>query len=134
MLTTRIALRYLFSKKSHHAVNIISAISVCGVAVATAAIVVVLSVFNGFTRLSQLQLSNVDADLKLTPLEGKFVTGVDSLVNEIASLDGVKSAAAVIEERAMLVGRHCQQPVVIKAVGDDYEQVVDLGAIIIDGV
>lgn len=134
MLTTRIALRYLFSKKSHHAVNIISAISVCGVAVATAAIVVVLSVFNGFTRLSQLQLSNVDADLKLTPLEGKFVTGVDSLVSAIASLDGVKSAAAVIEERAMLVGRHCQQPVVIKAVGDDYEQVVDLGAIIIDGV
>ena len=63
MLALRIALRYLAAPKSHRAVNVISAIAVAGVAVATAAIVVVLSVFNGFSELSRRHLSFVDPDL-----------------------------------------------------------------------
>ncbi|MDE7142551.1 MAG: ABC transporter permease, partial [Muribaculaceae bacterium] len=63
MLALRIALRYLFSRKSHGAVNVISAVSVGGVAVAAAAMVVVLSVFNGFSGLAESKLSRVDPDL-----------------------------------------------------------------------
>lgn len=67
MVSLRIALRYLFSKKSHSAVNIISLISTGGVAVATIAIVCVLSVFNGFRDLAENRLSVVDPELKITP-------------------------------------------------------------------
>lgn len=134
MLSFRIALRYLFSKKSHRAVNIISAISIAGVAVATTAIVVVLSVFNGFSRLSAEQLSKVDADLKITAAEGKTIAGADSLVAVLAEIEGVKAAGAVIEERAMLVGDHARIPVEFKAVTADYRGIVDLDEVMIDGV
>ncbi|MDE5554951.1 MAG: ABC transporter permease, partial [Muribaculaceae bacterium] len=85
MLSLRIALRYLFSKKAHRAVNIISAISIAGVAVATMAIVVVLSVFNGFSKLSEDHLSKIDPELKVTVKSGKVFAGSDSLSALLAS-------------------------------------------------
>ena len=66
-----IARRYLFSKKSHNAINVISAISVCGIAIATMAMVVVLSVFNGFGGIVEGMFSAFDPDLKITVREGK---------------------------------------------------------------
>lgn len=134
MLSLRIALRYLFSKKSHRAVNIISAISIAGVAVATMAIVVVLSVFNGFSRLSAEQLSKVDADLKITATEGKTIARADSLVALLSEVEGVKTAGAVIEERAMLVTERASIPIEFKAVTPDYRGIVDLDEVMIDGV
>lgn len=134
MLSLRIALRYLFSKKSHRAVNIISAISIAGVAVATMAIVVVLSVFNGFSGLSASQLSRMDAAIRVEPREGKTIAGADSLASEFMKLSGVSSAQPVIEERAMLVSGRARVPVAFKAVQPDYRRVVDLDSVIIDGV
>lgn len=134
MLSLRIALRYLFSKKSHRAVNIISAISIAGVAVATMAIVVVLSVFNGFSGLSAAQLSRIDAAIRVEPREGKTISGADSLASEFMKLAGVSSAQPVIEERAMLVSGRARVPVAFKAVQPDYRRVVDLDSVIIDGV
>ena len=69
-LSFYIARRYLFSKKSHHAINIISMVSVCGVAVATVALVCALSVYNGFNDLVSSLFSQFDAQLKITPAEG----------------------------------------------------------------
>ena len=66
-----IARRYLFSKKSHNAINVISAISVCGIAIATMAMVVVLSVFNGFGGIVEGMFNAFDPDLKVTVKEGK---------------------------------------------------------------
>lgn len=134
MLTFKIALRYLFSKKSHHVVNIISAVSIAGVAVATMAIVVVLSVFNGFTGLSQQQLSKTDPDLLVSPAAGKIIVNADSLAEAITSLNGVIAAVPTIEERAMLISRHSQMPVIMKAVGDGYCRVLNLEEIMIDGI
>lgn len=134
MLSLRIALRYLFSKKSHRAVNIISAISIAGVAVATMAIVVVLSVFNGFSGLSASQLSRIDAAIRVEPREGKTIAGADSLASEFMKLSGVSSAQPVIEERAMLVSGRARVPVAFKAVQPDYRRVVDLDSVIIDGL
>ncbi len=134
MLTLRIALRYLFAKKSHRAVNVISAISTAGVAVATMAIMIVLSVFNGFTELSERNLSNVDPDLQLQPVRGKVFAGADSLATAISGVSGVSSASPVIEERAMLISGHAQLPVVFKAVADNYSDVLSIDSLIIDGV
>lgn len=98
------------------------------------AIVVVLSVFNGFSGLSAAQLSRIDAAIRVEPREGKTIAGVDSLASEFMKLPGVRSAQPVIEERAMLVSGRARVPVAFKAVQPDYRCVVDLDSVIIDGV
>ena len=94
-------MRYLFAKKSHNAVNVISFISMAGVAVATAAIVCVLSVFNGFSDLAMQRLSLIDPQAKVTPLKGKTIAAADSVAQAIASLPEVDSAVPMIEEHAL---------------------------------
>ncbi len=133
MLSLRIALRYLFSKKSHRAVNIISSIAIAGVAVATTAMVVVLSVFNGFSRLSEEHMSRIDPDIMIAATAGKSFGAADSLARAISAVADVMAASAVIEEKAMLVSDQARIPVEFKAVGDSYDSVVDLDGVIIDG-
>lgn len=98
------------------------------------ATVVVLSVFNGFSKLSAKQLSKIDPELKITASEGKTISNADSLISVIMTEDGVKAAESIIEERAMLVSHDSRIPVEFKAVGEDYRRVVDLDSIMIDGV
>ena len=133
MVSLRIAIRYLFSKKTHNAVNVISLISLAGVAVATMAIVCVLSVFNGFSDLSAAHLSLLDPDLKITPLEGKSISSVDSLISEIEQIDGVNVAIPTIEEQALAIYGDRQMPVMIKGVPSEYENTTDIKSIVIDG-
>ena len=67
-----IARRYLLSKKSHNVINIISGISLCGVAIATAALICILSVFNGFQSMLADLFTVIDPQLKVVPVEGKY--------------------------------------------------------------
>lgn len=134
MFTFKIALRYLFSKKSHKAVNIIAAISIAGVAVATAAIVIVLSVFNGFTSLSERQLSLIDPELLVKPRDGKVFARSDSVRDIILTVDGVTGAVATLSDRGLLVSEHSQTPVEFKGIDDGYCDVVDLDSVVIDGL
>lgn len=98
------------------------------------ATVVVLSVFNGFSKLSAQQLSKIDPELKITAASGKTISNADSLISVIMKKDGVKAAEAVIEERAMLVSNDSRIPVEFKAVSKNYRQIVNLDSILIDGV
>lgn len=133
MFSLRIAIRYLFSKKTHNAVNIISLISIAGVAVATMAIVCVLSVFNGFSDLSAMHLSILDPDLKITPIEGKTISSVDSIISEINNIEDVDVVIPTIEEQALAVYGEKQMPVMIKGVPNEYEHTTNVKSIIIDG-
>ena len=133
MTSLRIALRYLFSRKRHNAVNVISWISVAGVAVATAAIVCVLSVFNGFSKLAFSRLSEVDPDIKIVPASGKIFDSSDSLASHLAALPEFESAQPVIEEKALAMYGARQMPVTIKGVPDNYAAVSDIAGTIIDG-
>ena len=133
MTSLRIALRYLFSRKRHNAVNVISWISVAGVAVATAAIVCVLSVFNGFSKLAFSRLSEVDPDIKIVPASGKIFDSSDSLASQLATLPEFESAQPVIEEKALAIYGGRQMPVTIKGVADNYAAVSDIAGTIIDG-
>lgn len=126
MLSLRIAIRYLISKKSHSAVNVISAISVAGVAVATAAIIVVLSVFNGFSDLARSHFSLVDPDLMVSPTQGKVLVADEALLQKIKAVEGVVAATPTLTERGLLVSDASQLGVVFKGVDADYGQVVDL--------
>lgn len=133
MLSLRIALRYLLSRKSHGAVNVISAISVAGVAVATAAIVVVLSVFNGFADLAASHFSAVDADLAVTPVRGKLIEHADSLADAVLKVPGIAASAPVLTERGLLVASSAQGlqlGVVFKGVPPNYGNVVALDSAI----
>lgn len=108
--------------------------SIAGVAVATMAIVVVLSVFNGFSRLSELHMSRIDPDLLLKPVGGKVFAGADSLARAISSIHGVEAAMPSLQERALMMNGNYQVPVVFKGVGTDYQAVVDVDSVIIDGL
>lgn len=135
MLALKIALRYLFAKKSHRAVNVIAVISMAGVAVATMAIVVVLSVFNGFTDLAHSQLAAIDPDVKLLPRQGKVIASADSLVRVLEGRGDVAAAAPVLQERALLVAGDHQMPIVFKGLDPAKARAIaDLDAIVIDGV
>lgn len=128
------ALRYLFARKSHHAVNVISRISVAGVAVATAAIVCVLSVFNGFSQLTAKRLSVIDPELSIVPDSGKVIADADSLASALIEHNHLFiEAAPVVEERAMALYGSRQAPVRITGVPDGYNRVVDIENAVIDG-
>lgn len=133
MLALRIALRYFFSRKTHNAVNVISTISVAGVAVATMAIVCVLSVFNGFDDMVMSHVSLVTPTLTVEPVEGKVMADGDSVAEAVKGIEGVASAAPVIDEAALAVYRQYHLPVKIHGIPRDYESVVDYRSIIIDG-
>ena len=112
-----IARRYLFSKKSHNAINIISAISVGGVALATMALVCTLSVFNGFMDLIGGLYTNFDPQLEITPTSGKFVDAKDPLLLQVREHKEVAVVSESLEENAMIlfVGR----PLIIRLKGVD---------------
>ncbi len=134
MLALRIALRYLFARKSHSAVNVISIISTAGIAVASMAIVCVLSVFNGFSDLAAERQSAVDPDLLVTPVTGKVFQGADSLAGELMKLPGVKMVAPVLSERALAISDGAQMPVKVKGVPTPYSGVSSIATLVIDGV
>ena len=97
-----IAGRYLFAKKSHNVINIISAISAIGMAVGTAALIIILSVYNGFDSLIRSMMSNVEPDLLITPATGKTFIPDDSTFDWIYGQPSVKNMCCVLEEQVFI--------------------------------
>ena len=116
-----IARRYLFSQKSHNAINIISAISVCGVALATLALVCTLSVFNGFHDLISSFFTHFDPDLKVETIKGKTFEPDTSALVSIRTLPGVEAVSLTLEENAMAKYKGQQTMVTIKGVDDEFQ-------------
>ena len=114
-----IARRYLFAKKSHHAINIISGISVLGVAVATMAMVVTLSVFNGFQDLVADLFTAFDPELLVTPKDGQTISAKDPALLQLKKSDAVEVYTPVLEGQALVVEGGKQQVVTIKGVADN---------------
>ncbi len=133
MLSLRVALRYLFSKKSHNAVNLLSIVSVVGVAIATAAMVVVLSVFNGFSDLAKSKLSMIDPDFMVAPAAGKVIADADSLSRMLTGLSGVRLASPIVREQALAVKSDAQMPVTMLGMSSLGADATYLDAITIDG-
>lgn len=125
-----IARRYLFSKKSTHAINVISGISVVGVAVATMALVVTLSVFNGFHDLVASFFTQMDPQLKITPVKGKTALADDPILTKIRHLSEVEVATECLEEQALAVYGDRQQMVIVKGVEDNFNQLTHIQEIL----
>lgn len=130
LLSSRIALRYFISAKSHGAVNVISFISVAGVAVATAAIVIVLSVFNGFSNLTRSRFSMVDPDVLVTARNGKVFSNADSICEVLLGVDGVAAVAPTLTDRGLVIGSdNAEVGVVFKGIDSRYTGVTNLDSI-----
>lgn len=117
-----IARRYLFSKKSTHVINVISSISVIGVAVATMALVIVLSVFNGFHDLVASLFTSFDPQLKVVPVEGKTAPSDDPILTQIRLLPEVDVATETVEDHALAIYQGKQAMVKIKGVEDNFSE------------
>lgn len=117
-----IARRYLFSKKGTHVINVISSISVIGVAVATMALVIVLSVFNGFHDLVASLFTSFDPQLKVVPVEGKTAPSDDPILTQIRLLPEVDVATETVEDQALAIYQGKQAMVKIKGVEDNFSE------------
>ncbi len=125
-----IAWRYLFSKKSHHAINIISAISACGVAIATLAMVCTLSVFNGFQGLVADLFTDFDPELKITLAEGHTFPANDPALKQLKSHKDIAVVTPCMEDQALVVRNGQQVVVTLKGVDDNFMQQTDLSHIL----
>ncbi|MBD5262689.1 MAG: ABC transporter permease [Bacteroides sp.] len=129
-----IALRYLFGKKSHSAVNAIAIVSVAGVAVATAAVVCVLSVFNGFQTVLTERLDTLSPDIIVTPREGKTIADGDSLAAEISKIKGVAVATPTLTDNALGFYNGRETPITLKGVvAEEYSKVTSIDSLLIAG-
>lgn len=125
-----IARRYLFSKKKTHVINVISIISVIGVAVATTALVIVLSVFNGFQDLVAGFFTNFDPQLKVMPVVGKTAPADDSVLTEIKKLPEIEVATETVQDMALAVYNGRQEMVNIKGVEDNFPDLTHITEIL----
>jgi lipoprotein-releasing system permease protein len=125
-----IARRYLFSKKSTNAINVISAISVIGVAVATMAMVIVLSVFNGFQDLVASFFTNIDPQLKVVPVKGKTAPADDPILTKMKANPNVAVATECVEDQALAIYHGHQSMVTVKGVEDNFDKLTDFNQVL----
>ncbi|MGF1587273.1 MAG: ABC transporter permease [Bacteroidales bacterium] len=129
-----IAKRYMFAKKSQNVINIITAISVGGVAIGTMAFIVLLSVLNGFDSLTKSLLGVFDPEIKITLVQGKtFVAEGDHRFKAVKDHPGVVYFTEVIEENALLMYGDRQHVATLKGVGDNYAATSGLDRMIVEG-
>ena len=133
MLSRFIARRYLFSPHSRSVVNLISGLSVAAVAVPVAAMVILLSVFNGFETLVKSMYSAFDADLTLTPRRGQTFAQSEIDTAALRRIPGVASFSWTLEQSALLEHGGRQATATVRGVDDSYGEVFDLGDAVTTG-
>lgn len=132
-LERHIAWRYIFSKKSHNAINIVSGVSAAAVGVVTAAMVCVLSVMNGFGSLIETMFSQFDPQLRITATTGKSFSITDESIQTVIALPFVELVSQTIEETALIRYQEHQLPAHLMGVDDNFRQLTSIDSIITDG-
>ena len=133
-LTGKIAWRYLRSKKSHSAVSAIAIVSVGGVAIATAAVVCVLSVFNGFREILTDKFNIMAPELVVTPSQGKTFADTDSVLSVVRATEGVGVAMPAVTDKALAIYGGKELPVTLRGVVvEDFRKITGLDSILFEG-
>ena len=117
------AWRYFRGKYNFQAIQIIAWVSVVAIAVGTAALIIVLSVSNGFTEVVKGLYADFYADVRVTPAQGKFFSLSNTHYQNIINIDGVKAVSKVVENRALLVKGELQAVVLVKGVDKNYSKI-----------
>lgn len=132
-LSLKIARRYLFAKKSTNAINIISGISVLGLALGAAALVLVLSVFNGFEKLITGMMSNFNPDVKIVATKGKTFISDSLKINQLRQINGVELLSETLEETAFFEYEKSQAIGTLKGVDDNFSKINRIDSTVREG-
>lgn len=130
LFSLKIARKYIFSKKSYSAVNLISIVAVCGIIITVTAMICVLSVFNGFSELVKSKLDVIDPDIRINAVKGKTIANSDSIINLLKAVDGVKMVVPTIQDNALATFGQIQKPVILKGVPDEFDQLTGIRKLI----
>lgn len=128
-----IALRYLFAKKSQNIINIISMISALGVMVGTAALLIVLSVFNGLNSYISSLFGGFDPDLRIEAVEGKAFDPDSAMIERIMAVEGVEAASFYLVDNALIKADRRQMPAMIMGVDRNYSRATNIDSITTEG-
>jgi lipoprotein-releasing system permease protein len=129
-----IAKRYLVSKKSNNAINIITWISIVAIAVTTAALIVILSAMNGLTGAVAGLYNALEPDLKITASKGKYFSIDSAFINDIKAMEGVTYVSMTYSDKALLKNNEKQMLVTVKGIDDKFRKVTGMDSSIIEGV
>ena len=132
-LAFKIAVRYLFGKKTINAINIITGISILGIAIGSAALILILSVFNGFEDLIQRSFNAFNPDIKVAPAKGKFIETDSIFIKNLKSIEEIEAFSFVLEEVAYLKYSNNRTVSIIKGVDENYSKVNDIDSLIVSG-
>lgn len=132
-LSLRIARRYLFAKKSTNAINLITGISVLGISIGTAALILVLSVFNGFEDLIQSLFSNFNPDVKITAVRGKTFIPDSASLEAVRNLEGVEFLSLTLEEVAFFEYEDNQDFGILKGVDSNFHKINHIDSTVLEG-
>lgn len=128
-----IAKRYLIAKKSHNVINLISAISAIGMAIGTAALIIIMSIYNGFDSLIKSMMGNVEADLVIEPAKGKAFVPQGEVYDWIYDQDDVLNMCCVLQEQVFISYDGKQGLALAKGVDWIYEEETSLKNFVRDG-
>ncbi len=128
-----IAKRYLISKKSNNAINVISWISIIAIAITTAALVIILSAMNGITAMVADLYHAIEPDLKITAVDSKYITNKNELTQKIKSIQGIKGISFSIEENALMKLDDKQAIVTIKGVDEEFKNLTQFDTVVVEG-
>ncbi len=131
--TLLIAWRYILGKKSFQAINIITGISMFGIAIGAAALLLILSVFNGFEDLLKSLYNAIYTDLKVYPIEGKYFSPDSTDIATIKSWPEIEALSLTLEETALLDYQGSQDICTLKGVDDSFRKVTDIDSVLLDG-
>ena len=133
-LSSLIARRYFFSRKQRTVINIISWISLIGIAVSTAALIIVLSVYNGIGQVTQTLFNSFDPELVVQPAQGKTLHLRDIDYDALCRIDGVATVSQIAEENAWMTYRHNEAIVALRGVDGNYHLVTGLDTLLYEGI
>ncbi|MES2513125.1 MAG: ABC transporter permease, partial [Bacteroidota bacterium] len=128
-----IAKRYLISKKSNNAINVISWISIIAISITTAALIIVLSAMNGMTSIVADLYHAIEPDLKVTAINSKYMSDKEELVKKIKSVPGIKGISYSIEENALMKLDDKQAIITVKGVDDEFKNLTHFDTVVVDG-
>ena len=132
--TWMISRRYLLGKKSFQAINVITGISTVGIAIGAGALLLILSVFNGFEDLLRSLYNSIYTDLKVYPIEGKYFAPDSASVDAIKAWPEIKAVSLTLEETALLDYAGSQDICTLKGVDENFRAVADIDSVMLDGV
>ena len=128
-----IAKRYLISKKSNNAINVISWISIIAIAITTAALIIVLSAMNGLTAVVADLYNAIEPDIKITAINSKYIPNTKELTNKIKSIPGVKAISYSIEENALIKLDDQQAVITVKGVDSEFKNLTQFDTVLVEG-